>query len=152
VALLPGAPLIARPPAARVALAGKEEKFVRTTRVFDAPQIDPKAQGQGFLLRLDEAGALFAPGTAVTAYLETGQEPLRGVLIPSSALVRWGGKTWVYVLLDDRRLARREVALDRPTQDGWFSTSGLASGEAIVVEGPQMLLSEEQKGQIHVSD
>jgi hypothetical protein len=152
VTLLPGEILGARPKGARVSIAGNEEKFAQATRVFESPQVDPKGQGQGFLLRLDDAGPLFGPGAAVTAHLQVEGEPRRGVVIPRSAIVRYSGRTWVYALVDESHLARREVSLDQPTPSGWFSSSSLASRVPIVVEGPQMLLSEELKGEIHASD
>jgi hypothetical protein len=152
VSLLPGEILGAHPKGARVMLAGAEEKFVQTSQVFEAPQIDAKGQGQGFMLRLEDAGPLFGPGAAVTAYLELGGEAKRGVEIPRSAIIRHSGKNWVYTQLDESHLARREVSLDRPTKGGWFSTSDLGKKPQIVVEGPQTLLSEELKGEIHASD
>jgi len=152
VSLLPGVILGARPKGARVQLAGAEEKFVQTPQVFEAPQVDPKGQGQGFILRLDDAGPLFGPGAAVTAYLELGGEAKRGVEIPRSAIVRYSGRNWVYVQVGESHLARREVSLDRPTKGGWFSTSDLGSKPQIVIDGPQTLLSEELKGEIHASD
>jgi hypothetical protein len=152
IALLPGDILGVRPKGARVSMVGNDEKFVPTTQVFDAPQIDPKGQGQAFLLRLDDAGALFGPGAAVTAHLEIDGEPKIGVDLPRSALLRHSGKTWVYVQVDETHFTRREVRLDRPTRNGWFSASGVPPKSVIVVEGPQTLLSEELKGEIHASD
>jgi hypothetical protein len=151
-ALLPGETLAARPKGARVSTAGNEENFVRTSLIYDAPQIDPKSQGQGFLLRLDDAGATFGPGAAVTAYLEIKGAPKPGVDIPRSAILRHSGKNWVYTLVDDTHVTRREVSLDRPTKGGWFSATGLVPKSEIVVEGPQTLLSEELRGEIHASD
>lgn len=152
VSLLPGEVLKVPPKAARVQVAGNDETFVRTSQVFDAPQLDPKGQGQGFALRMDDAGSLFGPGAAVTAYLQIDGESKRGVELPRSAIVRTSGKNWVYVQVDESHLARSEVSLDRPTRDGWISTSGLVPKSAVIVEGPQTLLSEELKGEIHASD
>jgi uncharacterized protein YukE len=150
VSVLPGTKLPARPTNARLTLLGEEERFFTTSRIFDPPQADPKSQGRGFMLRVDDAGPALAPGAAVTAYLRGEGDPLTGVEIPPSAIVRFAGKTWVYLLVDERHFVRREVTLDRPTKDGWFSTSPLGSKNEILVEGPQTLLSEELKEQIHI--
>jgi hypothetical protein len=150
VSVLPGTRLPNRPTSARLGLLAEEEHFFATSRIFDAPQADPKSQGRGFLLRVDDAGPSLAPGAAVTAYLRGEGDPLRGVEIPPSAMVRYLGRTWVYLLVDERHFVRREVTLDRPTKDGWFSTSPLGTRREILIEGPQTLLSEELKEQIHV--
>jgi hypothetical protein len=40
---------------------------------------------------------------------------------------------------------RRKIALDRPTDNGWFVTGTLKADDYIVVTGAQTLLSEELK-------
>jgi multidrug efflux pump subunit AcrA (membrane-fusion protein) len=150
VTVLPGTKLPARPTNARLTLLGEEEHFFTTSRIFDTSQADPKSQGRGFMLRVDDAGPALTPGAAVTAYLRSEGDPLKGVEIPPSAIIRFAGKTWVYLLVDERHFVRREVTLDRPTKDGWFTTSALGDKNQVLVEGPGTLLSEELKAQIHV--
>lgn len=150
VNLLPGTLLAARPKSARLSVLGEEGQVYATSRIYDPPQADSKSQGRGFVLAVQAPGASLSPGAAVTAHLGIEGDAVSGFEIPSSALVRYAGKTWVYVQADDRHFVRREVTLDRPAPGGWFSATSLGDKVQILIEGPQMLLSEELKEQIHV--
>ena len=66
--------------------------------------------------------------------------------------MRSGGKTWVFQQLEPGRFSRREVAVDHTIDRGVLVSEGLKPGDRIVVEGAQLLLSEEQKPQIQVGE
>ena len=66
--------------------------------------------------------------------------------------MRFGGKAWAYRQEAAGKFVRREVALDWPTDAGWFVTSFFAANDQVVVSGGQMLLSEELKSQIQVGE
>jgi hypothetical protein len=136
---------------AQIVPIGHEERLLRGERVSLAAAVDPKTQGQPFLFRIRDPGLNLRPGMAVTAHLNLPGAPRRGALIPRSALVRFAGAAWVYVQLSAGEFSRREVALDRPAEKGWFSAS-LKPGEHVVVAGAQTLLSEELKFQIQVGE
>lgn len=125
-----------------------EEKFLPATVFSIAPNVDPKTQGQGFILKIDSPSLSLRPGAAVKALLEISGEPRKGVLIPRDAVIRMEGKTWIYVAEAENKFTRREVKLEIPTDKGWFATTGVKADEKIVIEGGQTLLSEEQKSQI----
>jgi hypothetical protein len=64
-------------------------------------------------------------------------------------VVRTEGKGWVYVLNEGgEALTRKEIALDRPTETGWFVTRDITASDHVVVTGAQVLLSEELKASI----
>ncbi|MDB6022897.1 MAG: hypothetical protein JWQ04_2754, partial [Pedosphaera sp.] len=107
--------------------------------------VDPQTQGQGIVLQVRKNEAQFLVGAAVTGYLKTAGEPLTGVIIPRSAVVRTDGATWVYVQTGDESFTRKEIALSQPVENGWFVTSGVAANDKVVVTGAQTLLSEELK-------
>ena len=90
------------------------------------------------------------PGMNVLAYLPIGP-PVQGVMVPAAAVVWWQGKAWVYVQTDPNHFVRRELSTETPVPEGWFVGTGLAAGDSIVVRGAQLLLSEEFRAQIQVS-
>ncbi len=47
----------------------------------------------------------------------------------------------------DDLFQRVEVSLERPLENGWFTSAGVKPGDKVVVVGAQQLLSEELKGQ-----
>jgi hypothetical protein len=113
-----------------------------------APTVDPQMQGRGFLFRIKSNASRLAPGEAVVGYLKVPGEPLEGVVIPREAVVRTEGAGWVYVSANDggNSFTRTEVALDHPTEAGWFVTKGVAAKDRLAVNGAQELLSIELKG------
>lgn len=137
--------------AASIVPLGQEDRPVRGERVALAAAVDPKTQGQPFLFRVSDSSQSLRPGLSVTAYLEIPGTARSGVVVWRSAIVRQSGKAWVYVQTSDDQFARREVALEEPTDEGWF-THSLSSGDRVVITGAQTLLSEEFKSQIQVGE
>jgi multidrug efflux pump subunit AcrA (membrane-fusion protein) len=85
---------------------------------------------------------------AMTGFLQAGGDPLRGVTVPRSAVLRNRQGAWVYVQTDKASFMRRSIVLKNPSDDGWAITEGLSRNDRIVVTGAQVLLSEEIKSQI----
>jgi hypothetical protein len=135
---------------ARIIAVGQESHPLAAVRVSLVPAIDPATLGEGFVFRVRPAGASLRPGAAVVAYLRAPGAAQEGAVIPYSAVVRSEGKAWVYRQLDAEKFSRQEVALDRTTSKGILVTRELKPGERIVVQGAQLLLSEEQKSQIQI--
>jgi hypothetical protein len=138
-----GQRLSAPPTAARVvSLAGNSTD----AQVLGAAlSVDPQTQGQGFILQITTNQSRFLPGEAVTGYLKIPGEPLSGVIVPRDAIIRTEGRGWVYVVTDEDHFTRKEIALDRSVESGWFMTSGVAAGDHVVTVGAQSLFSEETK-------
>jgi hypothetical protein len=137
---------------ARIAVLGYDDRFLEAERVALGTPISSVTQGQEFVFTVAATDFPLRPGMAVSAYLPRTGEPLSGVTLPRSAVVRHSGKAWVYVQLDDERFARREVSLDYPTKDGWFESQGLEAEKRVVSVGAEALLSEEFKFQIQVGE
>jgi multidrug efflux pump subunit AcrA (membrane-fusion protein) len=127
---------------------GEAQRAAEATLLGPAPSVDTQMQGQGWLFLLTPNGLRLAPGAAVVGQLRLPGEPLTGVIVPSSAVVRVEGKACVYVQKDKRTFNRRTVTAARPVEDGWFVSSGLAPKDQVVVVGAQALLSEEFRSQI----
>jgi hypothetical protein len=111
-----------------------------------APFADPVVLGPTYLFRVASAPELRV-GYRVRGELARGGELRDGVAVPAAAVVYHGGKAWVYVKTGDDDFARREIATREEVTGGWFN-QGLAPGDAVVVAGAQLLLSEELKFQI----
>ena len=133
---------------ARIFAVGYENTPILAERVALAAAVDPKSQGESFLFRL--TGTLFGlrPGLAVTAHINVPGPRKPGVIIPSSAVVRFGGKSFAYVQTGVDRFVRKEMTLESPAEGGYFTATNFSATDRIVVEGAQILLSEEFKPQI----
>lgn len=138
-------------PSAKIVPLGYENRPIRAGRVSLAAAVDPKTQGQGFLFRVPDPSFALRPGLSVTAYLQLSGAPRQGVVVSRSAVVRQSGRAWVYVQTAADAFARREVKLEEPAAEGWFTRS-LAPGTRVVTTGAQALLSEELKSQIQVGE
>jgi hypothetical protein len=151
VAIAPGQSLERIPAKAEVTIVGDPAPFAAKS-IWYAPNVDPNLQGQSFMMKIAAAGFPLRPGAAVSARLETPAAALRGVVVPSAAVVRTADRAWAYVLIAPGKFERRPVATDESTAGGWFETAGFAAGTRVVVTGAQALLSEEFKSQIQVQD
>jgi hypothetical protein len=87
-------------------------------------------------------------GTQVTAILNKTSNKAKGVIIPSPAVVWYGGKPWVYRQLAPDQFSRLPVNTDVEIENGWFYTGSLKPDDRVVTSGAQLLLSEEFKYQI----
>jgi membrane fusion protein, multidrug efflux system len=119
------------------------------TLISSAPRTDARIQGMSFYYRAPAVG-LF-PGMNLQALLPASNEQ-SGVLIPSSAIVSWQGKSWAYAQETPDRFVRRELVADTPADEGWFVPQGFKAGEQVVLRGAQLLLSEELRAQIQVGE
>jgi len=126
--------------------AGTRGKPVKASFVSVAPQSDSAIQGKTFFYRA--SSDLLRVGMRVTAHLSQNDKVAAGVIVPSDAIVWYGGKSWVYRKESDERFVRRQVSTDREAGNGWFNAGTLKAGDEVVTSGPQLLLSEEFKYQI----
>jgi hypothetical protein len=138
------------PRRAEVFVLGQEQQALNARAVFDAAKIDPRMQGQTFMLLVDTNAFPVRPGTAVSARLPVSDKDARGVMVPRSAVVRYAGKEWVYRQLDADHFVRLELVPTESTVETYFVTEHLEPGMRIVITGAQMLLSEERKAEIQI--
>jgi hypothetical protein len=114
-----------------------------------ASNVDPQTLGQGLIFLLKPNELRLAPGEPVIGYVKVPGEPLAGVTIPSDAVVRTEGAGWVYVMNSGGDgFIRTGIALDHPTEGGWFVSKGVTTEDYLVVTGAQILLSEELKASL----
>ena len=134
-------------PSARIVSLSEKSAPVSAAGFDKLPTIDPQTQQQGFLLIADQSQTnRLTPGEAMTAFIKTPGEPVSGVVVPASAVLRHEGKGWVYVQTETNQFVRTEIPLDRLTADGWFVSENLSATNRVVVSGAQTVLSAELSG------
>ena len=148
VTLPPGDSLPA-PPKAAVALS---DNGIRASIQYVSPatRTDIRIQGVSFYYIAD-AGSGLLPGMNVVVMLPAGGAS-KGSLVPANAVVWSQGKAWAYFRTGDDTFVRREIATDTPTPDGGYVVKGLSDNAEVVVQGAQLLLSEEFRSQIEVGE
>ncbi len=104
---------------------------------------DPRLQTAGLIAQVSgPKAALFSTGATATAIFDQG-EPVSGVVLPRSALIRTSGQTFAYVRKSSDRFERRAVVGGSLQADGLFVAGGFAPGEPIAVGGASALLAAE---------
>ncbi len=89
-------------------------------------------------LTLTDASPAFRLGTMLSLSREVSVVP--HMLVPAAAVLKDGGKPFVWVLgRDGRHVARRDIALAGMVDDQASITSGLEAGERIVIVGVHSL-------------
>lgn len=115
-------------------------KSVKAGLVSASPQADPAIQGQAWFYR---SAAPLAAGTRLSGRLATRQAS--GVRIPAEAVVWYGGQPWAWVRTTATGFERRLIGPGAPGEGGFVVDEGFRPGEAVVVQGAQLLLSEESR-------
>ena len=104
---------------------------------------DPRLQTPGLLAVVRGSQALqIGVGTVVPATLGAGAVA-DGVVLPRSALLRNGGRTYAYVRLGPGQFERRAVSGGMSDPAGLFVSAGFRPGEAVVTAGASQLFAAE---------
>ena len=147
--LLTGDLVTDSPKAATIFVLGREKDPVPVTSISPAAEIDARTQAEAFILTVEKPPFPLRPGAAITAQLDFGGEKRAGYVLPRSAILRHDGRAWIYVKEKDKdEYVRKAVELDSASDKGWFieaERSGLEADDAVVVQGAQVLLSNEMK-------
>jgi hypothetical protein len=155
-------------------LVNNKEALIQITLPFDAPEPTinssvsigiPETQYAGTAYYLSPApisnasiqgktyfyhhkSSILRTGMKVTVINLNNTHSNVGVTIPSTAVVWYGGKPWVYKKQSDEKFSRLPINTDIEVQNGWFYKGTLKAGDQIAISGAQLLLSEEFKSQI----
>ena len=131
----------ARPPPGRVQIQVDSANLKSQARlVSSAPRLDSAVQGATYFYSMPSRNVRIGMRLAVGVPL-TGKR-LRGIIVPSAAIVWYEGKAWAYVEEASRHFRRTEVPVETRAANGWFVT-GIGPNPRIVVQGAQLLLSQE---------
>jgi len=91
---------------ARITLVGRDDAALMGNKVARAA-IDPKTGAQALLFAVPGNPHL-RPGMPVVAHMQTPGEAHRGFVVPSSAVVRYAGATWVYLKQEEELAVKPE--------------------------------------------
>jgi hypothetical protein len=133
-----------------VEASGDRGKAQEARLISIAPETDNTVQGTGYFFETEGKG--ISIGMSVSAWIPEQKEPVPGVVIPKSAVIRSMDQMFVYIKTSENQFSRRLLMQAKPAADGYFVGAAIKSGEKIVTTGGQMLLSEELRGQIPDDD
>jgi hypothetical protein len=122
------------------------------TAVIKAVYVSPAAQadsnGFGKTFYYSAPAELLRIGMRVNVEAESKtSERSNGIVIPSDAVVWYAGKPWAYFKQGKDQFIRKPISADTEIDAGWFN-QGISADNEVVVNGAQLLLSEEFKYQI----
>jgi hypothetical protein len=130
-----------------VAPAGSQGTSIAARFVSASPQTDPTIQGKTYFYRAPAAD--LRAGMRITVRMTNADgKTVKGVIVPDSAVVWYGGQAWAYRKEGADRFIRHAISTDKEAEGGWFNAEELKPGQPIVTQGAQLLLSEEFKYQI----
>lgn len=113
-----------------------ERAFTATVTSVDT-RIDPATRSVTTVAEVDNRDGLLRPGMFMTVRVQLSTDPA-ALLVAEQALVPQGSRQFVYLVVDGRAV-RREVTLGTRLRGEVQILSGLAAGDAVVVEGTQRL-------------
>lgn len=131
-----------------VAPVGTAAKPQRARYVGPAAKSDGAFPGRSHFFRAPVAE--FRTDMRLTVSLQGREATQEGVVVPANAVVWFAGKAWVYEQEEDNKeeFVRRQIPTENEVGAGWFVAGRFEAGDRVVVEGAQLLLSEEMKNQI----
>lgn len=135
---------ISASPADRLTFDAPDGQPVALQKLSMSLQSDPAVQGTPWFYAAQRA---LPVGMHATLTAPAAQTSTPALLIPSDAIVWYGGQTWAYVRVAPDRFARRSIKPASENEAGIAVTSGFHGGDNVVVRGAQLLLSEELKPQ-----
>ena len=124
----------------RITVEFPEGQPLPAHKISASTRTDPSIQGSPYFYVADRA---IPVGTHMIAHVPLAGKGMPCVLIPNGAILWYGGQRWVYVKTAGDRFTRRPVPPGAVVDNGLAVTSGFNLGEAVVLQGGQLLLSEE---------
>lgn len=145
-----GVPLPDPPRTAAIESVGGGQ--VQARLVSAAISTDPHIQGRSYFYVASATSGLL-PGMNVIAHLPAGA-PGEVLAIPASAVVWLHGEAWVYLQIGRNAFSRRQIPTTQPQADGGYvvAARSLPASQPLVIEGAQLLLSQEFSAEINLGD
>ena len=143
---LPPGVVLAEPPGAALAQAPSRNANIDLHYVSPATRTDARIQGLSyFFVASGDSGLL--PGMNTIVYVPSGKT-YEGVFLEDTAIVQWQGRSWVYLRAGPDTFKRHPISTDQPVSDDDYVVQDIPPGSEIVIQGAQVLLSEEAKSEL----
>ena len=149
VTLSPGVSL-AEPPRTALAQAPTQDANIVLQYVSPATRTDARIQGLSYFFAAPGDSGLL-PGMSTVVYVPSGKT-YEGVFVEDTAIVRWQGRSWVYLRAGPDTFKRHPISTDQPVSDDDYVVRDIPAGSEIVMRGAQVLLSEEAKSELRGAD
>ena len=133
-----------------IATSGDRTKAIKADYVSVATQSEALAQGESYFFKTRAKNIL--SGMNIMAWIPEKSAGVTGANFPKSALIWYMNQAFVYQKIDEETFVRRPLDNYWLLPDGNYLSKNLNPEDEIVIEGAQMLLSEEFKGQIPSED
>ncbi len=117
-------------------LEAREASLISASNV-----INSSIQGESFYLHTDSKN--LRPGMRLNVWIPKNERYLHGVVVPDSSIIWHLGVPWAYVQEYDEYFIKKALVNPIDTGSGWFVSENFTPGDKVVVEGAQLLLSEE---------
>jgi hypothetical protein len=116
--------------------------------------VDSYTRRAAWLYRVRRGWTEARPGLPVVAHVPVGRAPDRRTFVPDAAVVQWDGLVWVFRERAPGEFERTRLVNAETTPGGWLvrPDGAPAAGDAVVIRGAQVLLSEEFKSRVRVGD
>ncbi|WP_245321006.1 efflux RND transporter periplasmic adaptor subunit [Bradyrhizobium sp. NAS96.2] len=147
---LPPGVSVTETPGTALAQAPTRNANIDLQYVSPATRTDPRIQGLSYFFSAPGDSGLL-PGMNTTVYVPSGNT-YEGVFIEDTAIVRWQGRSWVYLRVSPDSFRRHPISTDQPVSDDDYVVRDIPSGSEIVIRGAQVLLSEEAKSELRSGD
>lgn len=114
--------------------------------VSAATRAGENMRGDTFYYRT--AAADLRSGMNLYVWVPQQSKQISGFVLPRSAVVWFNGSPWYYVKKATDRFVKQPAGDHVEVADGWLLNNADLTGEEVVVQGAQLLLSEEFRRQI----
>lgn len=128
----------------RIKVDAPDGQPVAAQKLSASPQGDPAVQGNPYFYA---AGRALPVGTHTAAHVPASNRSVSALVIPEAAVIWYGGQPWTYVRTGPDRFTRRYVPDASSSDQGFVVTDGFHAGDEVVMQGAQLLLSQELRPQ-----
>ena len=117
-----------------------------------SPATHTNSLSQGLTYYFRTRAEALRVGMRLSAWMVLSENIEKGVNVPLTSVIWYGGQPWVYVQVAPDLYQRRPVSEYRETDFGWFIRDTFKQDDKVVTRGGQLLLSEELRWQIPEED